>query len=94
MLDYVFTLKTSEDSEESKPFVRDYAVAAEEHRATPGNGAPLESVHPSYDLTTLHGGDFRPKSRRIGLYARWKAAFYNLGYRRRRIYARRISGWR
>ena len=61
MLSYVLSLKNEEDTVAYKPFVRDYLVAAEKHEATPGHGQPLEAVHPSYDLTTLHGGDFRPK---------------------------------
>ncbi|WP_339714670.1 c-type cytochrome [uncultured Kriegella sp.] len=61
MLEYIFSLKNSSDTVSSKPFVRDYSVAAEKYLATPGHGQPLEAVHPSYDLTTLHGGDFKPK---------------------------------
>jgi len=61
MLDYVLSLKNEEDTTAYKPYVRDFAVAAEKHTISPGNGAPLEKVHPSYDLTTLHGGELKPK---------------------------------
>ncbi len=61
MLEYVMSLKTEEDTVANEPYVRDFAVTGENHEVSPGHGAPLEAVHPSYDLTTLHGGDFKPK---------------------------------
>ncbi|MRI00864.1 c-type cytochrome [Kriegella sp. EG-1] len=61
MLEYIFQLKTKEDSTANKPFVRDFTISAEKYRVSPGNGAPLESVHPSYNLATLHGPTLQPK---------------------------------
>ncbi|MCK0147162.1 c-type cytochrome [Arenibacter sp. F26102] len=61
MLDYVLSLKNDEDTVGYTPYVRNFEVAAKEHYPTPGHGMPLEEVHPSYDLTTLHGGDLKPK---------------------------------
>ena len=61
MLDYVLDLKKEEDTTGFIPYVRDFAIAVENHQVAPGHGEPLEAVHPSYDLTTLHGGDFKPK---------------------------------
>ena len=61
MLDYIMTLKTDEDTIVKKPFVRDFSVESRKKKVSPGHGAPLEAVHPSYDLTTLHGKDLKPK---------------------------------
>jgi len=61
MLDYMMTLKTNEEVIENELFVRDFSVLAGKKDVSPGHGAPLEGVHPSYDLTTLHGEDLKPK---------------------------------
>jgi len=61
MLDYILGLKKEKDTIAYKPFLRDFSVKTAKHKVLPGHGAPLESVHPSYDLTTLHGGSFKPK---------------------------------
>lgn len=61
MLQYILGLKKEEDTITDKPFVRDFSVADSKQEVSPGHGSPLESVHPSYDLSTLHSGDFKPK---------------------------------
>ncbi|MBM1107349.1 c-type cytochrome [Aurantibacter crassamenti] len=61
MLTYILGLKGENESKEEEPFVRDFSVPSDNNKVTPGNGAPLEGVHPSFDLTTLHEGDFNPK---------------------------------
>jgi len=59
MLRYIFTLKekdaaTTADGKGNGP-------AENKRPSFPGFGAPLEGVHPSYELTTLHTDSFRPK---------------------------------
>lgn len=64
MLDYILGLKKAEETEEAvgnHPPVVQKAIVPKMPEASPGHGAPLEGVHPSYDLTTLHHGDFKPK---------------------------------
>ncbi|WP_439482568.1 c-type cytochrome [Cyclobacterium plantarum] len=62
ILDYIFTFKPKEPVEEQQLQVGQVGSSkAEEERLNPGHGAPLEGVHPSYDLTTLHGENFQPR---------------------------------
>jgi len=58
MLDYILSLKGESKEEnnsvaELKPIV--------EKNVKPGFGAPLAGVHPSYNLTTIHKHDFKPR---------------------------------
>ena len=56
MLDYVFSLNAPATA------IKPAAARAKTNSDTqPGFGAPLEGVHPSYDVQTLHTADFRPK---------------------------------
>ena len=59
MLDYIFTLKVSEEKE-ADPEPKKAEVKIQK-RVKPGFDAPLEGLHPSYDLTTIHKNDFRPR---------------------------------
>jgi cytochrome c len=56
MLDYIFTLKPKKnltaEPVENKPA---------DKKNHPGFGAPLEGVHPSYDVQTIHNNNFRPR---------------------------------
>jgi cytochrome c len=59
MLDYIFTLgsdKKEEDIENNQN--EDPAPAA---NTSPGDGAPLKGLHPSFDLTTIRKDSFRPR---------------------------------
>lgn len=57
IVNYIFTLKPKEAA---PPAV--YKTAKGVIRPTkPGYGAALEGVHPSYDLSTLHTKDFKPR---------------------------------
>jgi len=59
MLDYILSLKSKEkvennfEPEDKKVQVTKYIK--------PGYGAAIEGVHPSYDLSTIHKQDFRPR---------------------------------
>lgn len=59
MLKYIFTLRDNTAPVDSS----ETAARPPENKrpASPGFGAPLEGVHPSYDLTTLHTDSFQPK---------------------------------
>ncbi len=59
MLDYIFTLKVSEEKE-TDPEPKKAKVKIQKP-AKPGFDAPLEGLHPSYDVTTIHKNDFRPR---------------------------------
>lgn len=60
MLSYIFTLKPkSIENEYEVPMADEPTVANKDLK--PGYGAPLNGVHPSYDLTTLHKENFKPK---------------------------------
>ncbi len=60
MLSYIFTLKPADlENEYEVPMADNLPVANEDEK--PGYGAPLNGVHPSYDLTTLHAENFKPK---------------------------------
>lgn len=59
ILDYVFSLKPATKTEVSTPTVANEVNVRKPTR--PGDGADVEGVHPSYNLTTLHRPDFRPR---------------------------------
>lgn len=59
MLRYIFTLK--EKDTRTTTAGKDAGSPENKRPTSPGFGAPLEGVHPSYDLTTLHTDSFRPK---------------------------------
>lgn len=56
MLDYIFTLKPKENV---KTNVEHKAVV--QRNISPGFGAPLEAVHPSYTVQTIHKSNFTPR---------------------------------
>jgi cytochrome c len=59
VLDYIFTLKPKIPVAETS---HSGGISIQKIRPVkPGYGAALEGVHPSYDLTTLHNENFRPK---------------------------------
>jgi cytochrome c len=59
MLDYILSLKPAEDKIENS------SASGEKKEpdkyVKPGFGAALEGVHPSYDVTTIHKSDFKPR---------------------------------
>lgn len=60
MLAYIYTLKP--EGVEATGTVGEIKMdPVEKPHTRPGHGAPLEGVHPSYDLTTLHSANFKPK---------------------------------
>lgn len=65
MLDYIFSHKPKESSiaNENQTINRRPTTAVENEFTAPkpGHGAPLDGVHPSYDLTTLHNEFFQPR---------------------------------
>lgn len=74
MLNYIFTLEPEPAKEEvvnnnpePEPKQETKAVAEvskekdKKEGPKPGFGAPLEGVHPSYDMTSLHNEDFQPR---------------------------------
>src|SRR5688500_18004041 len=56
MLDYIFTLKPKKGVGAAP-----VAVKVADKNIFPGFGAPLEGVHPSYDVETIHDHNFRPR---------------------------------
>lgn len=58
MLDYILSLKQDNKAENPTAVIMKQEQAK---KIKPGFGAPLESVHPSYDLTTIHKDDFKPR---------------------------------
>ena len=56
MLDYIFTL-TPKKNTATVPV----ATKASDKKVSPGFGAPLEGLHPSFDVQTIHKNDFRPR---------------------------------
>lgn len=56
MLDYIFSLEP--DDKAAAPA---NITNAPKKTSRPGHGAPLETVHPSFDLQTIHRHDFKPK---------------------------------
>ena len=59
MLNYVLSLAPSEDVEFN--LVSDNKKPVEPRKAKPGYGAPLEDVHPGFDLQTIRKNTFRPR---------------------------------
>lgn len=60
MLNYIFSLKPKQERNYSL-VSRPKAKAEKKVETKPGYAAPLESVHPSFDLTTIHDHNFQPK---------------------------------
>lgn len=60
MVNYIFTLKSSKIVE-SKNVKSKAVTMAKPFLKKPGFGAPLEGVHPSYDLISLHTAGFKPR---------------------------------
>ena len=59
MLDYIFSLKVSEEKEaDPEPKKAEIKI---KKTLKPGFDAPLEGLHPSYNVTTIHKNDFRPR---------------------------------
>ncbi|EPR66922.1 Cytochrome c551/c552 [Cyclobacterium qasimii M12-11B] len=65
ILDYVFTFRPKEAVLSSeKPIAKAKKVKLSKEEPVPlkpGFGAPLEGIHPSYDLTVLHNETFQPR---------------------------------
>lgn len=59
MLNYIFSLKPLEKKINTEAVAIRKAEAIKINK--PGNGAPLEGVHPSYSVTTIHGKNFKPR---------------------------------
>ncbi len=60
MVNYIFTLKSSKFVETKIVKNKDGTIA-KPFLKKPGFGAPLEGVHPSYDLISLHTAGFKPR---------------------------------
>jgi len=56
MVDYILSLNPNPDNDQSMP-----TSTAMSENGKPGIGAPLEGVHPSYTVTSLHRHDFKPR---------------------------------
>jgi cytochrome c len=56
MLGYIFSLKPKKN-----PAVVAVAAKATDKNISPGFGAPLEGIHPSFDVQTIHKSNFRPR---------------------------------
>lgn len=63
MLDYIFTHKPKEKQRSGNRLSATKKEVSDSGRspASPGHGAPLEGVHPSYTLETLHSDAFKPR---------------------------------
>jgi len=59
MLDYILSLKPAEDKK-GNGVAEDKKVQINKN-IKPGFGAPLEGVHPSYTVSTLHSKNFKPR---------------------------------
>ena len=59
MLDYIFTLKTDKKEEDIENNQTEVSSSAKD--TSPGDGAPLQGLHPSFDLTTIRKDNFRPR---------------------------------
>ncbi|MBK5279541.1 MAG: cytochrome C [Bacteroidia bacterium] len=59
MLDYIFSLKPEEEKIVKELLVKKKRDIIVENK--PGYGAPLEGVHPSYTVTTIHDKNFKPR---------------------------------
>lgn len=57
VLDYIFTLKPKGTASQTERLRAENRTRP----ARPGFGAALSAIHPSYDLTTLHNENFKPK---------------------------------
>lgn len=57
MLDYILALRPSTVSKNDQI----QQIKAEKQNSKPGFGAPLEGLHPSYTVSTLHNMKFRPR---------------------------------
>ncbi|MDH5604975.1 MAG: cytochrome C, partial [Cyclobacteriaceae bacterium] len=62
MLKYIFSLKPKEETPRQTATIRQQKTDAQEKLpASPGFGAPLEGLHPGYDLITIRKNSFKPK---------------------------------
>ena len=59
MLNYIFSLKPADNT--TFNLVSDNTNKAVARKTKPGYGAPLEGVHPSFDLHTIRKDDFKPR---------------------------------
>lgn len=59
MLNYIFSLKPAENVEFN--LVSGGKKVEQKEKPKPGFGAPLEGVHPSYDVQTIRPKDFKPR---------------------------------
>jgi cytochrome c len=59
MLDYIFTLKTDKKEEDIENNQSEASAPA--INTAPGDRAPLQGLHPSFDLTTIRKDNFRPR---------------------------------
>lgn len=59
MLNYIFSLKPAENVEFN--LVSGGKKVKQQEKPNPGFGAPLEGVHPSYDVQTIRPKDFKPR---------------------------------
>lgn len=58
MLNYIFSLKPAEEKIATAVTNKKVEVIK---KNKPGDGAPLEGVHPSYTVTTIHDKNFKPR---------------------------------
>jgi cytochrome c len=56
MLDYIFSLQPKKPGPQTTT-----ETVALDSNASPGFGAPLEGIHPSFNVQTIHRADFRPR---------------------------------
>jgi len=61
MLDYIFSLVPVEEVKQSEVSAVKPKKLEEVKQLKPGHGAPLVGVHPSYNLSTIHTKDFKPR---------------------------------
>jgi cytochrome c len=59
MLNYIFSFKPKEEKIERETVEDRKAKVIKKNK--PGHGAPLEGVHPSYSVTTIHDKNFKPR---------------------------------
>lgn len=59
MVNYILSLKPRENV--ATATMRQVTREKIESKPRPGFGAPLEGVHPSYDVQTIHGSNFKPR---------------------------------
>ncbi|MDZ4709978.1 MAG: c-type cytochrome [Saprospiraceae bacterium] len=59
MLDYILSLKPAQNKKVINVIENKKAQAIKTTK--PGFGAPLEGVHPSYEVSTIHKKDFKPR---------------------------------